>query len=454
MSDSKDIPSTGRGRLGPWLVVLASLLVAVAAVSSAFSASTPIATSNPPKTLSETAPTIGNPPPTAVAATPTPVAVQEPGPPKLDTVPVRLETTPVPLPGGKGGIGLDDLLFARGLKKVVVPGGRSGNLDLIDPETRVIVPVSGFSEKNESGVEKGHAGQKEHGIKAGRDNQKERADQKDRGGNPGADGRRERGDERESAGGRGEGINSVDEVRDLLFVTDRTELRLDVVDPATRTIVAQTRLAGGPDYVRFVKPTGEVWVTQPGEERIEIFTLPAKGKQIPSHDGFINVPGGPESLVIDESHHRAYTHTWKGSTAAIDLGRREIVATWSNGCEGSRGIALDPVHGFLFVGCAEGRAVALDPARDGAIVGKLDHGSGVDIIAFNPVLRHLYLPGGKSKTMAILGVAESGGLSLLGTVKTAEGSHCVVADDRSQAWVCDPGHGRLLLVHDTLPAVK
>ncbi len=66
----------------------------------------------------------------------------------------------------------------------------------------------------------------------------------------------------------------------------------------------------------------------------------------------------------------------------------------------------------------------------------------------------LYLPGGKSETMAILGVTKAGKLSLLSTVKTARAAHCVVADDHHQAWVCDPGQGRLLLVDDTYPATE
>jgi len=38
----------------------------------------------------------------------------------------------------------------------------------------------------------------------------------------------------------------------------------------------------------------------------------------------------------------------------------------------------------------------------------------------------------------------------LGTIKTAEGAHCVAADDRGNAYVCDPRGGRLLIVNDTL----
>ena len=91
-------------------------------------------------------------------------------------------------------------------------------------------------------------------------------------------------------------------------------------------------------------------------------------------------------------------------------------------------------------------------AHDGAVRDTLSAGAGVDIIDYNPRLGHLYLPGGKSETMAILGVSKAGKLSLLETVKTARGAHCVAADDHQQAWVCDPDHGRLLVVEDRHPA--
>jgi hypothetical protein len=95
---------------------------------------------------------------------------------------------------------------------------------------------------------------------------------------------------------------------------------------------------------------------------------------------------------------------------------------------------------------------SFDVQHGGAVRDSLSAGSGVDIIAYNPNLGHLYLPGGRSETMAVLGVSKAGKLSLLASVKTARGAHCVVADDQRQAWVCDPGRGRLLLVDDALPA--
>jgi hypothetical protein len=311
----------------------------------------------------------------------------------------------VPLPAGEGGIGFDDLIFAPRLGKILVPAGRTGYLDLVDPATRQVVPIAGFS--SQKSFDQGH----------------------------------------------GEGPTSADFGRELIFAIDRTALKLLVIDPARATVVAKAGLGSSPDYVRWVEPRSEIWVTQPDRDRIEIFTLPASGSPVPLHKEFVAVPGGPESLVIDVDRGRAYTHLWKSATLAIDLKTRAIAARWPNDCADSRGIALDAQRGLLFAGCAEGKAVVLDVQHQGVVRDTLNVGAGVDIIAYNPRLGHLYLPGGRSATMAIVGVSKAGKLSLLGSVETARAAHCVVADDRHQAWVCDPNQGRLLLIDDTLPVI-
>ncbi len=308
----------------------------------------------------------------------------------------------VPLPGGEAGIGFDDLGFAPGLRKVLAPAGRTGNLVLVDPDTRALTAIGGFS------VEPAY-----------RD-------------------------------GHGFGTTSADEGRGLLFASDRATRRLAVVDPKAGAIVAGAALAGGPDYVRFVAPTGEVWVTEPAGQRIEIFKLAIGAEPAPAHVAFIDVPGGPESLVIDVSRRRAYTHLWTDTTLAIDLDKRAVVARWKNGCEGSRGIALDEKRGLLFVGCDEGKATALDVAHGGKILGSAPAGKGVDVIAYNAALSHLYVPGEDSETLTIVGVSPSGALTALATSATAPGAHCVAADDRGHAYVCDPSHGRLLVYEDAI----
>jgi DNA-binding beta-propeller fold protein YncE len=311
--------------------------------------------------------------------------------------------TPRALPGGESGIGFDDMGFAPAIHKILVPAGRSGNLDLIDSDTMQVTAIGGFSSRKSFG------------------------------------------------GGHGQGVTSADEGRGLLFATDRDAKQLVVVDPKTQSVIATAPLASGPDYVRYVSATNEVWVTQPGAARIEVFSLPDRGASKPVHADFISIAGGPESLIIDNKRGRAYTHLWTDTTLAIDLKTRKIAARWKNGCKGSRGIAIDDARGFLFVGCDEGKINVLD-SDTGAQLGSASSGSGVDIIAYNAHLAHAYLPGEESATMAIVGISGKGAATVLATVKTAEGAHCAAADDRDQVYVCDPAKGRVLIIKDAAAA--
>lgn len=305
------------------------------------------------------------------------------------------------LPGGSDGIGFDDLQFSESLEKVLVPGGRTGELFLVDPKTRSVSSIGGFSPS------------------------------------------------KTFRGGHGEGITSVSQDEKHLYVTDRTTLLLLVVDPSSKRITARVNLAASPDYVRYIEPTHEVWVTEPDKDQIEVFRLSDPAGSAPTHAALIPIKNGPESLVVDATRGRAYTHLWSDTTLAVDLKTRSVVARWKNLCKDSRGIALDEGKGFLFVGCSEGRAAVLDVAHDGKVLGDLQTGAtGVDIIGYDKTLHHLYFPGGKSATLAILGVGSGGSLTELGRTVAPAGGHCIVSDQRGHAYVCDPRGGRLMVFQD------
>jgi hypothetical protein len=308
---------------------------------------------------------------------------------------------PIELPDGKGGIGFDDMLWSPALQRVLVPAGRTGRLALVDPKTRAVTTVDGFSKAAASGE------------------------------------------------GHGAGTTSADAGGGFLFASDRNQRVVDIIDPAARRIVASVKLGGGPDYVRWVEPLGEVWVTEPNKKSIEYFhfdraATPPRLTRL----GAIDIADGPESLVIDVARGRAYTHTWHDRSVAIDLKGHRVVATWANGCKGARGIALDGARGWLFVGCDEGKATCLDVAHDGKLLGSVATAKGVDIIAWSAKLNHLYVPGGDDALLSIVAVGANGELSVAGTAKSAADAHCVATDDAGHAYVCDPQHGRVLVVDD------
>ena len=315
------------------------------------------------------------------------------------------QATPAPkaqaiaLPGGRGGLHLDDLFYDAALGQVVVPAGATGNLDFINAATGRVESLGGFAAQKTSGKR------------------------------------------------RGGGISSAAAGDGLIFTTDRADKKLYAVDFTHRAVVATAALAHGPDYVRYVAPAHEIWVTEPHAGAIQTFSLPMIPGAPPviNPSGFIKIPrGGPEALVIDAARGWAYTNLHQGVTLAIDLKTRKIAARWKNGCRRAEGLALDKARGFLFVACAEGKADVLDLKAGGKIVSSLAAGSGIDIIAYAPKFGRLYLPGARSATLTAAKVSPRGRLSRLWTAKTALGAHCVTADERGNAWVCDPRGGALL----------
>ncbi len=305
------------------------------------------------------------------------------------------------LPGVEAHAGFDDMGYFPALNRIVVPGGVSGKVFLINPEKnevsrsiRVLPP---------SKPERWHDA----------------------------------------------GTTSAIYLDGYLIASDHNTQSLAVIDLDSGKVVRHVHLTSGPDYVRYVKPVDQIWVTEPRAQQIQIFAPDLTPNHPAFHPvGAIAVKGGPESLVVDARTGRAYTNLWKRRTLVINVHSRKIVHRWTDGCRGPRGLALAPKHDLLFVGCAEGKVVALNLARHGAIQASAKTGKGVDIIAWNPHMQHLYVPAARSATLTVLALKDGKKLRSVNVVKAARGSHCVATDGMGEAYVCAPLKGRLLVYHD------
>jgi DNA-binding beta-propeller fold protein YncE len=252
--------------------------------------------------------------------------------------------------------------------------------------------------------------------------------------------------------GHHDGVTSADLADRFLLATNQSTQTLSVVELSTQRILAVTPLDGAPDYVRWIADSREVWVTEPDQEQIEVFSVTDNTEPALRRVSVIRVPGGPESLAVDEQRAAAYTHLWSGFTLRVDLKTHSVTHTWPNGCQASRGIALDPRRGFLFVGCSEGKASVLDLNANGRVLGAGSAGAGVDIISVNLSLNHLYLPSAREGNVTVLGIGSKGELRALGSLGTGlEGTHCVASDDRNKLWLCSPERGEVVVLEDTLP---
>jgi hypothetical protein len=308
------------------------------------------------------------------------------------------------LPDAGASINLDDLRYAPMLGRVLAPAGDT--LFLVDPKDQQVTRISGLAVPPDAGYGALDAGT----TPVGRP-----------------------------------GTSSVEEGPGVLYAAVRRDHLLYTMTSTGGSIRTST-LAGAPDYVRRA-PSGEVWLTEPLQEQIEI--LAPRGDRL-RHAAFISTPGGPEGLVFDAMRSRAYAHAGpsQSQTIALDPAARSIVATWTNGCATAKGIALDEARGQLFVACDEGKVFVLDVAHDGKQLSMSPADTSLDLIDYDPNLHHLYVPSAHASKISIFGVSASGQLALLGKLDTASDAHCVVADRMGNAYVCDGMGARLLVFAD------
>lgn len=297
------------------------------------------------------------------------------------------------------GIGFDDLVFAPTARRVLLPAAGSGEIAEVDPDTFAVTRLQAFPA-------------------TGRAYQSGRHDN---------------------------GVTSVAEGDGRFYATDRDSMTVVALDAKSGQKQAESKLSAEPDYVRF---TGrEVWVTEPAAAQIEVFTPELV------HVTTFAVPGGPESLVVDAPHGVAYSNLWHAKSVALDLASHAIRETYESGCQKSRGLALDPAWGLLFVGCNEGKvqvvSLAAKPsarsAGAGDVVASAPAADGIDVIDYDRTRHRVFAPGARSATMSVFDVAQNGSLEPAATVPVVRGAHCVVLDDHGRAWVCDPDGGKALI---------
>ena len=351
--------------------------------------------------------------------------------------PTSLETQIYKLPVSAKTISFDDFTYDPQVRRVIIPARETGDLALIDPITMKTLLIPGFSQQSSPD-------------------------------NPMI------------------GATSATAVNGLIFVLDKSGLKIHIVDPQAGKIVGSAPVLVAPDLIRYVPITRELWVTEKASEQIEIFKLSPADRPSLQSTGVLSVTNGPEALLIDNTRGVAYTNQpMMGLTAVIDLATHRIISEWGNGCSKARSMALDEEHGYLFVACNEGKLVMIDVIHGGLQITSQTYGGGLDFVAYNPRLGHIYLPSGKSAVLAIFAVSQSTStpaptntslpgatptispretpgptptpnikiaLVRLGTADTALNAKCVISDDFNNVWLCDPDHGQLLLVHDTFPA--
>jgi hypothetical protein len=353
--------------------------------------------------------TSGSPSATAtLASAPTPPAVapaiERVTPEASAAVPVAkavsLRAEAVALPGADAPVALDYLFYEPQKKRVWVPAGGSGSVDVFDTAGHTFSRVIGFK----TAEREGHGKKRVVGP---------------------------------SSGTVGDGY---------AYVGNRATSEVCAVELATLKLGACLKLEASPDGVEYVAAKREVWVTAPQIQTILV--LDASKPNALKQKGRIKLTGEPEGYAVDETRGLFLTNLEdKGSTLTIDLDSHVVKDTWNAGCssDGPRGLALDSARGLLFVACTD-HVQALDMTHAGALLGKLDSGAGLDNLDYVAKTGLLYAAAGKAARLTIAHVGDHGEFSLVATGDTAAGARNAVADENGTAYVADAQGAHLLVL--------
>jgi DNA-binding beta-propeller fold protein YncE len=331
--------------------------------------------------------------PTASAAPEVSVAA-----PAAQAIALRAEA--VALPGADAPVALDYLFYEPQKKRVWVPAGGSGSVDVFDLAGHAFSRVTGFKTAEREG----------HGKK--------------RAVGP-------------SSGSVGDGY---------AYVGNRATSEVCAVELATLKLGTCLKLEASPDGVEYVAAKREVWVTAPQIQAILV--LDASKPSALKQKSRIKLAGEPEGYAVDEARGLFLTNLEdKGSTLTIDLESHVVKDTWNAGCssDGPRGIALDSARGLLFVACTD-HVQALDMTHAGALLGKLDSGAGLDNLDYVAKTGLLYAAAGKAARLTVAHVGDHGEFSLVAMGETAAGARNAVADENGTAYVADAQGAHLLVL--------
>ncbi len=314
---------------------------------------------------------------------------------------LHLSSKPLPLPGATGAVSLDYLAVDRKAGRVWIPAGGTGSVDVLEIASGKMTRITGFPT-----VERDNKGTK-----------------------------------------RLVGPSSASTADGVVYVGNRANSQVCIIDATKLARGACTTLPSSPDGLQYVASAKELWVTTPRDKSITVLDTSTAGKLKVKTK--ITLDGAPEGYAVDDARGVFYTNLEdKDKTLVLDVKTHKVVATFEAQCgaEGPRGLAVDGGRGFLFVACTDHVEVLLDVAHAGTLLSKLDTGAGVDNIDYLESRGQLYVAAGKAATLSIFQVDDKGNLALIGSGPTTQGGRTAVVDAGGTAYVIDPAQGGILAV--------
>jgi DNA-binding beta-propeller fold protein YncE len=316
------------------------------------------------------------------------------------SAPATLGAREVALPGATAPASLDYIAVERAAGRVWVPVGNTGSVDVFTIASGAFTRVDGFAT-----AERDMRGTK-----------------------------------------RTVGPSAVSLGDGFAFIGNRATSEVCAVDVKSLKLGKCVKLGSPTDGVAYVAAAKEVWVTTPRDRTLTV--LDASHPEALKVKTTVKVDGEPEGYAMDDARGLFFTNLEdQGGTVVIDVKTHKPTAKWSAGCgsDGPRGLAFDAARGFLFVACTD-HVQVLDARHDGALLGKVDTGTGVDNLDYLETKGLLYVAAGKDARLSVIRVDDKGQLAVVAVGATGTGARNAVADASGTAYVADSHGARLFIL--------
>jgi DNA-binding beta-propeller fold protein YncE len=307
----------------------------------------------------------------------------------------------IALPGAPAtGVVMDFIAYDPAQRRLWVPAGDTGSVDVIDVATDKVSRVQGFATK-----------------------ETERNGRK-----------------------RTMGPSSVVVGDGVVYVGNRGDDTICAIDAVSLEKGACIKLDSMPDAIAIVPSAKEVWVTTQANNSIVV--LDASSRKALPIKTTMTLAGSPECFVVDDARGLVYTNLEdKDRTVAVDVKTRQVAKTWLPDCGevGPRGLALDQKRNFLLVGCTT-KVRVLDAGHDGKLVGSIDVGDGIDAIDYLESRHQLYAGASRSAKLVVARLDDRGALAPVETITTVPSARNAVVTEKGVAYLTDAHDGSILVV--------
>jgi DNA-binding beta-propeller fold protein YncE len=181
------------------------------------------------------------------------------------------------------------------------------------------------------------------------------------------------------AGTRVHGLAFAEEFR-IGMTSDGNDQTSTVFDLATLAPLRRVALGISPDTIVY-DPASHLGIGFDGNDNMAVAFDPRTG----TVSARVKLPGSPEAPAVDGKGRLYVNLSDSSEIAAIDTRTWTVEGHWpiGGGCADPTPLAMDSVHGRLFVGCRSGVLVVLDAARH-ALTATLPIGKGADSVAYDP----------------------------------------------------------------------